>query len=112
MDEVGDIVVRISNEDFTDVTLAIGDTYGDDDEGYDEVVDMVAEIKVDKLAKTLLMWWLWWLVRWWGGDVGGGYGGNVQQNEQGSVCQQNMKRMSAGRWCVDVRLSQYILPLF
>ena len=24
MDEVGDIVVRISNEDFTDVTLAIG----------------------------------------------------------------------------------------
>ena len=55
MDEVGDIVVRISNEDFTDVTLAIGDTYGDDDEGYDEVVDMVAEIKVDKLAKTLLM---------------------------------------------------------
>ena len=99
MDEVGDIVVRISNEDFTDVILVIGDTYGDDDEVADE-------------AKTLLMWWLWWLVRWWGGDVGGGYGGNVQQNEQGSVCQQNMKRMSAGRWCVDVRVSQYILPLF
>ena len=29
MDEVGDIVVRISNEDFTDVILVIGDTYGD-----------------------------------------------------------------------------------
>ena len=55
MDEVGDIVVRISNEDFTDVILVIGDTYGDDDEVADEVVDMVAEIKVDKVAKTLLM---------------------------------------------------------
>ena len=42
MDEVGDIVVRISNEDFTDVILVIGDTYGDDDEVADE-------------AKTLLM---------------------------------------------------------
>ena len=30
MDEVGDIVVRISNEDFTDMILVIGDTYGDD----------------------------------------------------------------------------------
>ena len=40
MDEVGDIVVRISNEDFTDVTLAIGDTYGDDVRDVLLVVDM------------------------------------------------------------------------
>ena len=44
--------MKIPTEDLTDVTMAIGDTYGDD-------------------------------VR--GGNVGGGYGGNVQQNEQGSV---------------------------
>ena len=28
--KVADMVVKIHNEDFTDVTLAIGDTYGDD----------------------------------------------------------------------------------
>ena len=52
MDEVGDIVVRISNEDFTDVTLAIGDTYGDDDEV--ENVDVVVyEEVVEKMTLAL-----------------------------------------------------------
>ena len=55
VDKVANMMVKIPNEDFTDVTLAIGDIYGDDDEVADEVVDMVAEIKVDKVAKTLLM---------------------------------------------------------
>ena len=30
VDKVADMVVKILNEDFTDVTLAIDDTYGDD----------------------------------------------------------------------------------
>ena len=30
VDKVADMVVKIPNEDFTDVTLAIGDIYGDD----------------------------------------------------------------------------------
>ena len=29
VDKVADMVVKIPNEDFTDVTLAIDDTYGD-----------------------------------------------------------------------------------
>ena len=33
VEEVADIVVKIPNEDFTDVTLAIGGTYGDDARG-------------------------------------------------------------------------------
>ena len=36
--------MRISNEDFTDVTLAIGNTHGDDDEV--ENVDVVVNEKV------------------------------------------------------------------
>ena len=42
----------ISNEDFTDVTLAIGDTYGDDDEV--ENVDVVVyEEVVEKMTLAL-----------------------------------------------------------
>ena len=52
MDEVGDIVVRISNEDFTDVILVIGDTYGDDDEV--ENVDVVVNEKVVEKMTTAL----------------------------------------------------------
>ena len=44
--------MRISNEDFTDVTLAIGDTYGDDDEV--ENVDVVVyEEVVEKMTLAL-----------------------------------------------------------
>ena len=33
VDKVANMMVKIPNEDFTDVTLAIGDTYGDDGRG-------------------------------------------------------------------------------
>ena len=44
--------MRISNEYFTDVTLAIGDTYGDDDEV--ENVDVVVNEKVVEKMTTAL----------------------------------------------------------
>ena len=34
-DKVADRVLKIPNEDFTDATVAIGDTYGDDVRGND-----------------------------------------------------------------------------
>ena len=34
-DKVADMVLKFPNEDFTDVTVAIGDTYGDDVKGND-----------------------------------------------------------------------------
>ena len=34
-DKVDDMVLKIPNYDFTDVTVAIGDTYGDDVRGND-----------------------------------------------------------------------------
>ena len=34
-DKVADMVLKFPNEDFTDVTVAIGDTYGDDVRGND-----------------------------------------------------------------------------
>ena len=34
-DKVADMVLKIPDDDFTDVTVAIGDTYGDDVKGND-----------------------------------------------------------------------------
>ena len=58
--------MKISTENFTDVTLAIGDTYNDDfrsggqcpldmevDKVTDEVADMMVEMGVDKVAKMV-----------------------------------------------------------
>ena len=47
-DKVADMVLKIPDDDFTDVTVAIGDTYGDD---VREIVVLVME--VDKVANEV-----------------------------------------------------------
>ena len=47
-DKMADIVLKVPNEDFTDVTVAIGDTYGDNvrcnDVGAGLAVDKVVQL--------------------------------------------------------------------
>ena len=45
--KVADMGVKIPTEDFTDVTFAIGDTYGDDVRGGNIVI-----MEYDKVAET------------------------------------------------------------
>ena len=59
-DKVDDMVLKIPNYDFTDVTVAIGDTYGDDVRGNDVGAEHGGS--VDKVAKFLTnasgaTWW-------------------------------------------------------
>ena len=50
VDKVDDMVVKMTNEDFTHVILTIGDTFGDDVRGGAEgdVMEVVADKKDDK----------------------------------------------------------------